>query len=345
MSKASEMSAEASAADLGPALSGQTIGAGTGTSTIDRAPLEAVRGREIDSTDDLSDVLAGEDADTHDDTVPEEDDLGTADTGAADTSAEGEDAAQADIPMPEGFEEKAWGALTPEARQAVHGMAMAQAQALAQERQAGAAVRGERDRQINAAGALLANANQLLQAVTDAEYAGIDWQTLSQTDPASYVQLSRQYAQRKEAIQQLGERVRQAAQAVQAQRQAEYQQSLQNEMAAVVPRLKALLGAEFSAPKFAQEAAQYLAGQGVPAEAIGQISKGYEVELIAKAMAYDRMAGTRRMAEQKMADAPKVEAGGRSVNGEEGAALKRARAILKHNTRSTQALADVLGAL
>lgn len=327
------------------APAGQVIETGTDTSTVDRASLEAVRGREIDSTDDLSDVLAGEGADTHDDTVPEEDDLGTADTGAADTSAEGEDAAQADIPMPEGFEERTWGTLAPEARQAVHGMAVAQAQALAQERQASASVRTERDRQINAAGDLLANANQLLQMITDAEYAGIDWGKLSQTDPTSYVQLSRQYAQRKEAIQQLGERVRQAAQAVQAQRKAEYQQSLQNEMAAVEPRLKALLGAGFSAPKFAQEAAQYLAGRGVPMDAIGRISKGYEVELIAKAMAYDRMAGTRRMAEQKMADAPKVEAGGRSVNGEEGAALKRARAILKHNTRSTQALADVLGAL
>ena len=343
MSKASEMPAEASAADPGPALSGQNIGAGTDTSTIDRAPLEAVRGREIGSTDDLSDVLAGEGTGSHEDAASEEAVPDKADTGTAEASAE--EAAQSDVPMPEGFEEKAWSTLPQEARQAVHGMAVAQAQALAQERQAGAAVRGERDRQINAAGALLANANQLLQAVTDAEYAGIDWQTLSQTDPASYVQLSRQYAQRKEAIQQLGERVRQAAQAVQAQRKAEYQQSLQNEMAAVEPRLKALLGSDFSAPKFAQEAAQYLAGQGVPMDAIGRISKGYEVELIAKAMAYDRMAGTRRMAEQKMADAPKVEAGGRSVNGEEGAALKRARAILKHNTRSTQALADVLGAL
>jgi hypothetical protein len=162
MSKASEMPAEASAANPGPALSGQTIGAGTDTSTIDRAPLKAVRGREIDSTDDLSDVLAGEGADTHDNTDSEEDDLGTADTGAADTSAEGEDAAQADIPMPEGFEERTWGTLTPEARQAVHGMAVAQAQALAQERQAGAAVRGERDRQINAAGALLARQSRML---------------------------------------------------------------------------------------------------------------------------------------------------------------------------------------
>ena len=343
MSKASEMPAEASAADPGPALSGQTIGAGTDTSTIDRAPLEAVRGREIGSTDDLSDVLAGDGTGSHEDAASEEAVPDKADTGTAEASAE--EAAQSDVPMPEGFEEKAWSTLPQEARQAVHGMAVAQAQALAQERQASASVRTERDRQINAAGALLANANQLLQAVTDAEYAGIDWQTLSQTDPASYVQLSRQYAQRKEAIQQLGERVRQAAQAVQAQRKAEYQQSLQNEMATVEPRLKALLGADFSAPKFAQEAAQYLAGQGVPMDAIGRISKGYEVELIAKAMAYDRMAGTRRMAEQKMADAPKVEAGGRSVNGEEGAALKRARDILKHNTRSTQALADVLGAL
>ena len=341
MSKASEMPAEASAAEPGPDLSGQTIGAGTDTSTIDRAPLEAVRGREIGSTDDLSDVLAGEG--TGRDAASEEAVPDKADTGTAEASAE--EAAQSDVPMPEGFEEKVWSTLPQEARQAVHGMAVAQAQALAQERQASASVRSERDRQINAAGDLLANANQLLQMITDAEYAGIDWGKLSQTDPTSYVQLSRQYAQRKEAIQQLGERVRQAAQAVQAQRKAEYQQSLQNEMAAVEPRLKALLGAGFSAPKFAQEAAQYLAGQGVPMAAIGQISKGYEVELIAKAMAYDRMAGTRRMAEQKMADAPKVEAGGRSVNGEEGTTLKRARAILKHNTRSTQALADVLGAL
>lgn len=343
MSKASEMPAEASATDPGPALSGQTIGAGTDTSTIDRAPLEAVRGREIGSTDDLSDVLAGEGTGSHEDAASEEAVPDKADTGTAEASAE--EAAQSDVPMPEGFEEKAWSTLPQEARQAVHGMAVAQAQALAQERQASASVRTERDRQINAAGDLLANANQLLQMITDAEYAGIDWGKLSQTDPTSYVQLSRQYAQRKEAIQQLGERVRQAAQAVQAQRKAEYQQSLQNEMATVEPRLKALLGSDFSAPKFAQEAAQYLAGQGVPMDAIGRISKGYEVELIAKAMAYDRMAGTRRMAEQKMADAPKVEAGGRSVNGEEGAALKRARAILKHNTRSTQALADVLGAL
>ena len=343
MSKASEMPAEASATDPGPALSGQTIGAGTDTSTIDRAPLEAVRGREIGSTDDLSDVLAGEGTGSHEDAASEEAVPDKADTGTAEASAE--EAAQSDVPMPEGFEEKAWSTLPQEARQAVHGMAVAQAQALAQERQAGAAVRGERDRQINAAGALLANANQLLQAVTDAEYAGIDWQTLSQTDPASYVQLSRQYAQRKEAIQQLGERVRRAAQAVQAQRKAEYQQSLQNEMATVEPRLKALLGADFSAPKFAQEAAQYLAGQGVPMDAIGRISKGYEVELIAKAMAYDRMAGTRRMAEQKMADAPKVEAGGRYPGGDENASLKKARAILRKNSRSTQALADVLGSL
>lgn len=343
MSKASEMPAEASAANPGPALSGQTIGAGTDTSTIDRAPLEAVRGREIDSTDELSDVLAGEGTGSHEDAASEEAVPDKADTGTAEASAE--EAAQSDVPMPEGFEEKAWSTLPQEARQAVHGMAVAQAQALAQERQASASVRTERDRQINAAGDLLANANQLLQMIADAEYAGIDWGKLSQTDPTSYVQLSRQYAQRKEAIQQLGERVRQAAQAVQAQRKAEYQQSLQNEMAAVEPRLKALLGAGFSAPKFAQEAAQYLAGRGVPMDAIGRISKGYEVELIAKAMAYDRMAGTRRMAEQKMAEAPKVEAGGRYPGGDENASLKKARAILRKNSRSTQALADVLGSL
>lgn len=343
MSKASVVPAAAPAADSGPA--GQVIEAGTDTSTIDRAPLDSVRGRGLDTTDDLTDALAGEDgAGTDSDTAG--DSASAVDQGAVEGGEQNPAEGPADdVPMPEGFSEDAWKGLAPEARNAVHDMAMAQAQALAQERQASVSVRTERDRQINAAGTLLQNANQLLQMITDAEYRGIDWAQLSQTDPASYVQLSRQYAQRREAIQQLGARVTQAAQAIQAQRQAEYRQSLQNELATVEPRLKALMGADFNGPKFAQEAAQYLAGQGVPMEAIGRISKGYEVELIAKAMAYDRSAKAREMAARKVADAPSVEAGGRSVNGEEGAALKRARAILKHNTRSTQALADVLGAL
>jgi hypothetical protein len=343
MSKASVVPAAAPAADSGPA--GQVIEAGTDTSTIDRAPLDSVRGRGLDTTDDLTDALAGEDgAGTDSDTAG--DSASAVDQGAVEGGEQNPAEGPADdVPMPEGFSEDAWKGLAPEARNAVHDMAMAQAQALAQERQASVSVRTERDRQINAAGTLLQNANQLLQMITDAEYRGIDWAQLSQTDPASYVQLSRQYAQRREAIQQLGARVTQAAQAIQAQRQAEYRQSLQNELATVEPRLKALMGADFNGPKFAQEAAQYLAGQGVPMEAIGRISKGYEVELIAKAMAYDRSAKAREMAARKVADAPSVEAGGRYSSGEGNASLKRARAILRNNSRSTQALADVLGSL
>lgn len=343
MSKASVVPAAAPAADSGPATSGQVIEAGTDTSTIDRAPLDSVRGRDIDTTDDLADALSGEggNADDSDAVNDSASDVNQEGEVGEQTPAEGSD----DVPMPEGFSEDAWKGLAPEARNAVHDMAMAQAQALAQERQASVSVRTERDRQINAAGTLLNNANQLLQMITDAEYRGIDWAQLSQTDPASYVQLSRQYAQRREAIQQLGARVRQAAQAIQAQRQAEYQQSLQNELATVEPRLKALIGADFNGQKFAQEAAQYLAGQGVPMEAIGRISKGYEVELIAKAMAYDRSAKAREMAARKVADAPSVETGGRYSSGEGNASLKKARAILRNNPRSTEALANVLGSL
>lgn len=68
----------------------------------------------------------------------------------------------AEAPMPEGFSADAWGKLAPDARSAVHALAEAHAQAMAQERQTVLKERANRDEQINAAAALLGQANQLI---------------------------------------------------------------------------------------------------------------------------------------------------------------------------------------
>lgn len=304
----------------------------------------------LESVDDIVSALNEDDnaaGDNSGENAPKPDDRPDDDGQNGEGEGQGQPAAPtepAEVPMPEGFSADTWGKLAPDARSAVHAMAEAHAQAIAQERQTVLAERADRDHQINAAGALLANANQLLQAVTDAEYAGIDWQTLSQTDPASYVQLSRQYAQRKEAIQQLGERVRQTAQAVAAKRAQEYQQNLSAEYQTVEPKIRALIGDGYDGKKYTAEVYQYMKDAGIPDKAINSLSKGYELELVTKAMLYDKMGKARAAAAQKVAEAPKVQPPS-GVRDESASVQKQAFARFYKNPNSTDALAAALAAM
>ena len=305
----------------------------------------------LDSVDDIVSALdagdnaAGDNAGDETETKPGEqpDDDGQNGEG----EGQGQPAAPtepAEVPMPEGFSADTWGKLAPEARSAVHAMAEAHAQAIAQERQTVLTERADRDNQINAAGTLLNNANQLLQMITDAEYRGIDWAQLSQTDPASYVQLSRQYAQRREAIQQLGARIRQTAQAVAAKRAQEYQQNLAAEYQTVEPKIRALIGDGYDGKKYTAEVYQYMKEAGIPDKAINSLSKGYELELVTKAMLYDKMGKARAAAAQKVADAPKVQAPS-GVRDDTASVQKQAFARFYKNPNSTDALAAALAAM
>ena len=304
----------------------------------------------LDSVDDIVSALdAGDNAagDNSGENAPKPDDRPDDSGQNGEGEGQGQPAAPtepAEVPMPEGFNADTWGKLAPEARSAVHAMAEAHAQAIAQERQTVLTERADRDNQINAAGTLLNNANQLLQMITDAEYRGIDWAQLSQTDPASYVQLSRQYAQRREAIQQLGARVRQTAQAVAAKRAQEYQQALSAEYQTVEPKIRALIGDGYDGKKYTAEVYQYMKDAGIPDKAINSLSKGYELELVTKAMLYDKMGKARAAAAQKVAEAPKVQAPS-GVRDESASVQKQAFARFYKNPNSTDALAAALAAM
>lgn len=302
----------------------------------------------LESVDDIVSALDGDDnvtGDTSEEDTPNPDEH--PDDGGQDGGGEGQPAAPtepAEVPMPEGFSADTWGKLAPDARSAVHAMAEAHAQAIAQERQTVLNERADRDNQINAAATLLGQANQLIEAIVNAEYSGIDWQALSEQNPSEYIRMAREAQKRTDAVQALGARIRQTAQAIAAKRAQEYQQALSVEYQTVEPKIRALIGDGYDGKTYTAEVYQYMKDAGVPDKAINSLSKGYELELVTKAMLYDKMEKARAAAAQKVAEAPKVQAPS-GVKDDTASVQKQAFAKFYKNPNSTDALAAALAAM
>lgn len=316
--------------------------------TTSPAPAEP---STLDSVDDIVSALDGDDnaaggnAGEENEPKPGEqpDDAGQ----NGEEEGQGQQAAPAEpaeVPMPEGFNADTWGKLAPDARSAVHAMAEAHAQAIAQERQTVLNERADRDNQINAAATLLGRANQLIDAIARAEFTGVDWQKLIQENPAEYIRLAGEYQQRVDTIRRLGADIRQTAQAVMAKRDQEKQQALQAEYQTVEPKIRALIGDGYDGKKYTAEVYQYMKDAGIPDKAINSLSKGYELELVTKAMLYDKMGKARAAAAQKVADAPKVQAPF-GVRDDTASVQKQAFAKFYKNPNSTDALAAALAAM
>ena len=307
------------------------------------SPLESVD--DIVSALDAGDNAAGNNAGEENKPKPGEqpDDAGQdgKDEGQGQPAAPTE---PAEVPMPEGFSADTWGKLAPDARSAVHAMAEAHTQAITQERQIVLSERADRDNQINAAATLLGQANQLIEELAKAEYAGIDWQALSEQNPTEYIRMAREVQKRTDAVRALGARIQQTAQAVAAKRAQEYQQALSAEYQTVEPKIRALIGDGYDGKKYTAEVYQYMKDAGIPDKAINSLSKGYELELVTKAMLYDKMAKARAAAAQKVADAPKVQTPS-GVKDDTASVQKQAFARFYKNPNSTDALAAALAAM
>lgn len=304
----------------------------------------------LESVDDIVSALNEDDnaaGDNSGENAPKPDDRPDDDGQNGEGEGQGQPAAPtepAEVPMPEGFSADTWGKLAPEARSAVHAMAEAHAQAIAQERQTVLNERADRDHQINAAATLLGQANQLIEAIVNAEYSGIDWQALSEQNPTEYIRMAREMQKRTDAVQALGARIRQTAQAVAAKRAQEYQQNLAAEYQTVEPKIRALIGDGYDGKTYTAEVYQYMRDAGVPDKAINSLSKGYELGLVTKAMLYDKMAKARAAAAQKVAEAPKVQAPS-GVKDDTASVQKQTFARFYKNPDSTDALAAALAAM
>ena len=264
----------------------------------------------------------------------------------ADAPAESADAeAPADAPepvMPEGWEEALWQAATPEMRAKVAEQVQAHAAAIAAEKKAMADLKARQEAFAVQANAQLQQALTTMQQVIEGEFRQVDWNGLAASDPASYVQLQRMYADRMNAVQQIQQGIARQVQVVQQQRAAEEQQRLHTEFDAVLPEVKAMVGAGFEGRKFAAEVADYMQKAGFPAEAINGISRGHELKTVVKAMLYDKLASQRAKAAVKVAEAPKVQAPRSSAkDGAGNDRLKKAMAFLSKNPNSTDAAAAV----
>ena len=304
----------------------------------------------LESVDDIVSALDGDDnaaGDNSGENAPKPDNRPDDAGQNGEGEGQGQPAAPtepAEVPMPEGFSADTWGKLAPEARSAVHAMAEAHAQAIAQERQTVLSERADRDSQINAAATLLGQANQLIEAIVNAEYSGIDWQALSEQNPTEYIRMAREMQKRTDAVQALGARIRQTAQAVAAKRAQEYQQNLSAEYQTVEPKIRALIGDGYDGKTYTAEVYQYMKDAGIPDKAINSLSKGYELELVTKAMLYDKMGKARAAAAQKVAEAPKVQAPS-GVRDDTASVQKQAFARFYKYPNSTDALAAALAAM
>ena len=327
------------------ASSGQSLGAGADAGAVTNASADAVRTHGFDSIEDIAGALEPDFGEGAGEDVPLE---GEPAGGAPEDVQAGQapEPAEPDVPMPEGWEDAQWQTLSPELRKTVNAREQAHAQALVEERRQSAEARQNRDAYLGRANQILESAKRLVGQIMEGEFAGVDWNQLAQQDPSTYGVLRQQYDARMQAVQAIQQEIARTEQAYRQQRQFESAGAMKNELAQVEPRLKAMFGAGWDAKQFSQDAAAYLQNAGFSPQAINGITRGCELELVAKAMAWDKAAGARAAAQQKLAEAPAVQAPrGSAQRDEAGAAYQRAKRILHSNPRSTEALADVFSSM
>ena len=250
-----------------------------------------------------------------------------------------------EVPMPEGFDAEAWGALPGGVKSAIHEREQAHAAAMAKAADEQKAVKAEQEKFAIAANAQIQQALATMKQIVEGEYGSVDWNSLAQSDPAAYIKLQQAYNARMGAIQRVQQGVAQQVKQYEAERAQEAQKAIAAEFAQVQPEIKALMGAGFDGKAFAADMAKYMQEQGCPPEVIGGLSKGYEVKMIAKAMLYDRMQAQRAAAAKKVAEAPKVQKPHGAASAENDGRAQKARAMLNKNPNSVDALAAVFEAM
>ena len=250
-----------------------------------------------------------------------------------------------EYPMPDGWEEAMWQGAPVELRGKVDSMVKAHAEALSAKEKAMQDAAARHLQEQTRANAEMQTSLNLIRQVTEGEFVNVDWNALAHENPALYVEAQQLYNQRMQAIQQMQARVQAHAQQLAQVRAQEFKAAMDADFAATLPKIQALVGNGFEKKAFGQELAAYLGKAGVPREHIGNITRGYELELATKAMLFDKYLEARQAATAKVAEAPKVQAPHGAKSADDGDRLKSARARLIKNPDSTEALAALFAAM
>jgi len=152
----------------------------------------------------------------------------------------------------------------------------------------------------------LTQAIQAGKAALEGEFGGIDWAALRQSNPELAVKLEDLASRRAASLQAVIDQQNELTKAGELYRLQEQDRYLAAQGKLATERVKAIVGKEFVADKWRAEAVEYLTKMGVPAEHISGLAHGYQLEVIAKAMQYDKLMGAAKTADNKLAAAPKV---------------------------------------
>jgi hypothetical protein len=247
---------------------------------------------------------------------------------------------------PEGWDGEVFKALPPDARKYVTERERAYAEAISSRT-------AERDRAVQektlyeqSVSSELQTALRIVHDVVNGEFAGVDWLKLQREDPQTFLALDAERKMRMEGIQQLHQNVIKAQQHAQEQAAQRSAAELRTEFEKAIPEVKAIYGDGFEPKKYLSEVTDWMRAQGVPEGVFGQITKGYELKAITKAMLYDKMQEARKAAAKKLAESPKVQPPKGRPAGDNGSAdrVRTARALLHKNPNSTDAIVAMLEA-
>lgn len=248
--------------------------------------------------------------------------------------------------VPEGWDGEIFKALSHDARKYVAERERAHAEAISSRT-------AERDRAVQektlyeqSVSSELQTALRIVHDVVNGEFAGVDWLKLQREDPQTFLALDAERKMRMEGIQQLHQNVIKAQQHAQQQEAQRSAAELRSEFEKSIPEVRSLYGEGFEPKKYLSEITDWMRAQGVPQGVFGQITKGYELKAITKAMLYDKMQEARKAAAKKLAESPKVQPPKGRPAGDNGSAdrVRTARALLHKNPNSTDAIVAMLEA-
>jgi len=149
----------------------------------------------------------------------------------------------------------------------------------------------------------------LLENQLSEEYNAVDWNSIRREDPSEYAALQQDFQMRASAIQNMRDQATQQAEFTRKEtleKQVEqHQKMLQEEGAKLLEAIP-----EWQDPEKAQkgkaEIASYLKGYGLGDQELNNLTNHISVVIARKAMLYDQMNKTAKVAEKKVSKLPKI---------------------------------------
>lgn len=237
--------------------------------------------------------------------------------------------------------------LPPELQEVVSNREREREKAINAKAQEAAEARKQREELSAWVGQNLESWERAARAAVLADFGEVNWNELQVSDPATFLKLDGMLKQRLAHVEQVSQAQQAALQRRQQEEADSMRKALHQEAEKSREMVKALIpDVDFS--QFRKDLSDYMTSRGVGPEVQARMSNAYEMELVTKAMLFDRLQDAKSAAEKKVLAAPPVmsprgkpsaEADQRRVN------LQKSRERLRLDPKSNDAIVAALRAL